>query len=346
MKQSGNYFRRVRGIGLLFAIIGAALFTYFIYQTGVDTIFLDIQKLGFGFALVLILYVLRLTVRSSAWMLCLEKPYKLSFFNAFQSVTIGEALSSMLPFGVVISGTAKAIAVRKQLPLVVGLSSLAIENFFYSLSTAVLLIVGASVFLSKFPLDDNLRNVGFALIAAAGFVIALFLVLIIAQWRFLSTAAKMFRGFGVSKSEQLKPENVPSKFDKFIEQIIKFEDNFYGFYRRNSRRFLPLMSLQFTFHLLGIAEIWLVLKFISDANTTFQTAFLLETVNRGVIVFFKFVPFALGVDEAGAQFVAETLGIGASIGVSLAIIRKGRVLFWAAIGVLLIANKGLSWRDF
>jgi hypothetical protein len=58
------------------------------------------------------------------------------------------------------------------------------------------------------------------------------------------------------------------------------------------------------------------------------------------------IPFVIGVDEAGAQFVTETLALGAGIGVTLAIIRKGRIMFWTLIGVLLIAKRGLSIKEF
>ena len=57
------------------------------------------------------------------------------------------------------------------------------------------------------------------------------------------------------------------------------------------------------------------------------------------------MPFLIGVDEAGAQFVAETLGLAVGIGVTLAIIRKGRILFWTATGMILIVKRGLSLRE-
>ena len=52
----------------------------------------------------------------------------------------------------------------------------------------------------------------------------------------------------------------------------------------------------------------------------------------------------IGIDEAGAQFVAETVAAGVGIGVTLAIIRKGRILFWTAIGLMLIIKRGISLR--
>jgi hypothetical protein len=64
-----------------------------------------------------------------------------------------------------------------------------------------------------------------------------------------------------------------------------------------------------------------------------------------ITIVFKLIPFVIGVDEAGAQFVAETVGIAAAIGVTLAIIRKGRILFWTVIGLLILVKRGLSLRE-
>ena len=64
-----------------------------------------------------------------------------------------------------------------------------------------------------------------------------------------------------------------------------------------------------------------------------------------ILTLFKLIPFLVGVDEAGAQFVTETLALGAGVGVTLAIIRKGRVLFWAMVGLTLIIKRGLSLKE-
>ncbi len=64
-----------------------------------------------------------------------------------------------------------------------------------------------------------------------------------------------------------------------------------------------------------------------------------------ITILFKLIPFVIGVDEAGAQFVGETVALAAGIGVTMAVIRKGRVIFWTLIGLLIIAKRGLSIRD-
>ena len=76
-----------------------------------------------------------------------------------------------------------------------------------------------------------------------------------------------------------------------------------------------------------------------------MTAFLLESVSRLVTILFKLIPLTIGVDEAGAQFVGDTVDLAAGVGVTLAVIRKGRILFWTAIGFLLIIKRGLTFRE-
>ena len=125
-------------------------------------------------------------------------------------------------------------------------------------------------------------------------------------------------------------------------QVRLFENFIYGFYRRYPKRFLPICLFEATFHLLGILEVWLILSRISMPDLL--SAFLLESVSRLITIVFKLIPFVIGVDEAGAQFVSETLALGAGIGVTLAVIRKGRILFWTAVGLLLIIKRGLSIR--
>ena len=50
----------------------------------------------------------------------------------------------------------------------------------------------------------------------------------------------------------------------------------------------------------------------------------------------------VGVDEAGAALVAAAIGFGAAVGVTLGVVRKARLLFWTAVGVLLLLHRGLS----
>src|SRR5207247_183525 len=116
-------------------------------------------------------------------------------------------------------------------------------------------------------------------------------------------------------------------------------------YKRNRKLFLPILLLESAFHLAGVLEIYVTLLFISPLQPpTFFTAFILESVNRVINVAFKFNPLRMGIDEAGTGKISKILQFAEATGVTLAIVRKARDVFWAAVGIILLLQRGLSLR--
>lgn len=335
-KAQAGRLQRLQPLGIFFSFVGLALFSYFIYKVGADDIFGGIRKLGFGFLLVLMISGIRLLVRCCAWMFCFEPPYKLRFVDAIKAVIIGEALSSLLPLGILISGTAKAILVRNRVPFIIGLSTIAIENIFYSLSIAVFVTAGTLAFLITYPLlPDVWKTTSYIALGLVATFTIIGYVIISKGWRFSSFIAEMLYRRGFLKLLLKTGRN----------DVRLAEDRIYGFYKTNRKKFLPLLCLELCFHFAGVLEIYVILSFISDTPPTLLMAFILEVVNRLITVIFKLVPFLLGVDEAGTGRMTQILYMAELTGVTLAVIRKGRVIFWTFIGVLLLMRRGFSLRE-
>lgn len=323
-------------LGVILTVLGVGLFAYFIYDAGLNKILDGIGKIGFGgFAIILFIFFLRIFARAFAWKLSVYEPYRLDLRDTVPAVIIGEAMSTMIPLGILISGTSKAVAVRNRVPFVVGLSSVATENLFYSLITGLFIIFGGLAFVRSFQLADGWIFTIDLVIAIIFALILLGLVMVIRQWHFASAICEKIYNKGYGR--------------KFLENgrlhVRLFENLIYGFYRQYPRRFLPIFLCEIAFHLLGIFEVWFILNRIDEAIPELFSAFLLESASRLITVVFKLVPFLMGVDEAGAQFVAENLGLAAGIGVTLAIVRKGRLLFWTATGLILLIKRGFSLRE-
>lgn len=323
-------------LAVLLTLLGIGLFGYFIYAVGFSEIVDGVVRFGVaGFAVILVLYFLRLITRAQTWKMCVHEPDELRLRDTVPAVIIGEALSSTIPLGILVSGTSKAIAVRKKISLVAGLSSVATENLFYSLITSLFLIAGAAVMLRTYAVDESLIVTVNILIVSVALLLLLGIFMVVRQWHFASVTCNWLfeKGFLTRLLENGRGE------------VRRFEDFIYGFYRKYPRRFLPICFFEFIYHVLGIAEVWYILSRITDGSPSLLTAFLLESVSRLVTIIFKLVPFVIGVDEAGAQFVGETVALGAGVAVTLAIIRKGRILFWTAIGVVLIIKRGFSIKE-
>jgi hypothetical protein len=100
--------------------------------------------------------------------------------------------------------------------------------------------------------------------------------------------------------------------------------------------------LELSYHVAGVAEIWFAVGLITRVRPSILTAFMLEAVNRTITSVFQFVPMWLGVDEAGTAAVTSAVSLGSAAGVSLALVRKTRVVVWTLIGLLLLLHRGWS----
>ena len=334
-KRSGS--RRFAPLGIIFGLVGLLLFVYFVSRAGVDQIFSGIQRLGAGFILVLAVSSIRYIVRSLTWMRCIEPPYRLPFRDAFAARLMGDALGNIIPFvSVAVSEPSKAVFVKDRVPLVVGLSGLAIENIFYALTVALFIFSGTATLLLSFSLPKALRYASIGALITTVVLIPLAYLVIRRQSRFLSGVLILLaeRGIAPKLTTRLRP------------RVEAFEERVYGFYASSERSFILIFALDMCFHLAGVLEVFITLSFISPIAPTLTQAFILESVNRIINVAFKFIPLRAGVDEGGTGQVSKVLGFARGVGETLAIVRKGRDIFWSAIGLVLIWKKGHGLKHY
>src|SRR6201991_4563274 len=326
---------RFAPLGIIFGLLGLLLFAYFVRRAGVGEIFSNIQRLGVGFLLILAISSTPYIVRALAWTRCVERPHRLPFRDAVQARLMGDALGNIIPFAsVAVSEPSKAVFVKDRVPILVGLSALAIENIFYALSVALFICAGTATLLLSFTLPKPLRYASIGALVTTLVIIPAGYFLLRSQTKFLSGALGFFGRFGVA----------PNLVAKILPRAETLEERVYGFYGRNRGSFLSIFALDMCFHLAGVAEIYATLSFISPVAPTLLQAFILESVNRIINVAFKFIPLRVGVDEGGTGQVSKVLGLAKATGVTLAIVRKGRDIFWSTIGVVLLLKRGFSFR--
>ena len=324
--------KRFTPLGIIFALGGVVLFVYFVRKAGVGQIVEGIRRLGAGFVFIIAISAVRHIVRSIAWSLCVEAPYRLRFRDALRARLMGDAIGTILPFAsFVVSEPAKPALIRDRVPLMAGFSAIVIENLFYSLSVVVFVFSGMLALLLNFSLPKGLRLASLITLAVIAVIIALGVLFIRKQLRFISGATGALQRRGLN--------------EKWVAKARTLEDRVYGFYQRNGSRFLPILFLEACFHMAGVAEVYVTLSFISPQQPpTLFTAFILESVNRVITMAFKFIPLRMGVDEAGTGRISKILLFTEATGVTLAIVRKARDVFWAAVGVTLLLHRGLSLR--
>lgn len=312
---------------------GLALFAWLVWYVGPSAIWQGFRQVGWGLAAIIAIAGARFAVRAEAWRRCLEPPHRLRFRDAFAAVVSGDALGNITPLGPVVGEPAKAAFVRGRIPIGVALTALAIENLLYTLSVAAMIAAGSIALLLRSDVAGPLRSAGELAVAA---VALLYLATVWILWTrpaILSRTAAVLARWLTSPALQARAEKVRA-----------LEHDVYTFGSRRREALAPLAALELAFHALGVIEVHLTLALLLPQAPTLLTSFVLETVNRLITVVFKFVPLQVGVNEAGTAVATQMLGMGLHVGLTLAVVRKARVLFWMIAGTALLVRHGLSAR--
>lgn len=310
--------------------VGAGVFAWTLGRAGYTQVLESLRSLGWVFALVVALGGLRFAVRAVTWMMCVQRPARLEFRDAFAAFLAGDALGTLSPLGLLASEPTKVLLATARLPPSAAVSSVAIENILYSFSVAMMIATGGLVFLRS--------STGTTSTFASKAVIAGFVVGVVA----LAGVATTRRRPVASLARLAQRWPATDRLTPFVRGLADLESRVFGFATGDSLRWIGVFGLETAYHVIAVLEVWVTLSCIvpRDVQPTLLHAFLLESMNRFITVIFKFVPLRVGVDEAGTGFVTSALALGPVPGVTLALIRKARILCWTAAGIVVLFRRG------
>jgi hypothetical protein len=313
-------------------VFGALLFVWTVRAAGAGTVVEGIKRLGAGFSVVLVLSGARFFFRAAAWRLAMEPPEHLGFGVALSAVLAGDALGNVTPFGFFVSEPSKVLLVGRRVEPTVSIAALAVENLFYAASVVVVIVSGMAALLSSFRVEGALRTATVVTLATATGLSFFIAWMLATRRRFLS------RGI-----DRLVERNIGRRFlEARRSHALEIEDRIHGFVGRQPGRVLPIAACEVAYNTAAVAEIWVALALITGTAPALITAYVLESTNRAVMIAFQFIPMWLGVDEAGTALMARALALEPAAGVSLALVRKARVVLWTALGMALFARRSAS----
>lgn len=308
------------------SLAGAALLGWQIQVAGPRAVARGLVAIGPGFAIILLLSLLRFVSRAAAWRALLDVPIR--FRRVLAAAMAGDALGNVTPFGLLASEPAKALYLGRDVDTTRALAALTVENFFYGILTAVYIVVGAAGMLAVFDVPNQLRMLGLMSLAAMIAVLGLAGWL---AWAKPTVASAMVGLLPFRRAQAL------------ARRVAEFERYAYGSAIRHPTRVTTVVVAETVFHILSFVECWVTL-WILTGSSWLGAALVFDTVNRIVNVAFKMVPMRAGVDEYGSVVVAGTLGIPVDLGLALALSRKARMLTWAGTAYVLFLRRGLGQR--
>ena len=248
---------------------------------------------------------------------------RLRFRDAFGAVLAGDAAGNLTPLGVFASEPTKIWMTRARLSTVTSIASVAIENAFYTASVLAVLLAGTWLFLQRAEVPAGLERIAELIVAAVA------LAAVTGLWAARTRPAVLSR---------LAPlvTKLAGRSDAPADAIREVESRIYGVLQWPISQIVHVAAWEGIFHVLAVAEVWLVLQRIPTGGVqiTLVDAFLLESTGRFVTIAFKFVPYRLGIDEVGSAAVSQVLGLGPATGVTLALVRRLRIIVLNAAGLV------------
>ena len=325
--------RRYRVAAAASTVAGLALFALLVYQTGPGAIAASIRACGSAFALLVLLSGARHLLRTWAWRLCIDPSHRsVAFVDLFNIRLAAEAVTDLTFAGPLLGESAKALAVSQRIPATNSLSSIVIENLVYSLSVVLFIMSGAVVFLAGVALPHRTQLA--VLLVGVGMLVPILAIQAAITRRFLILTT-LFDRLGVAGIRV-------AAIDRRRDKIRGFEQQVIDFYTGRRGLFFGVLVLEMLTSVTGVLEAYVILAVTTD-HTSLFAAYVIESVNRAVNAIFPFLPLRLGVDEGGAALVFKALGYTTAAGVSLAVIRKIRSIFWIGVGLVCMARYAI-WK--
>jgi glycosyltransferase 2 family protein len=311
---------RLSTLNTAVALVGIALLVFTVQRAGGwGAVVQGLASVGWWFLAVVVLGALRMACRTRAWMICADDP-QLRFGRAFSAWLAGDAMGNLTPLGVLASEPTKILIARAHVSTVTSMASVTIENGFYTASVCVVLLTGTWLFLQRADVPAGLEQISEIIVAAVA------VAAIAAAWAVRTKPAVLSRVAPLIA-------RIAGKSGAPAEAMREVEARIYAVPQWPIGRIAHVALWEAAFHVGAVTEVWIVLTQLLPAVTIVE-AFLLESAGRFVTVAFKFVPYRLGIDEAGSGAVAAALGFAPAIGVALALVRRLRIIVLNAVGLI------------
>jgi hypothetical protein len=298
-------------------LAGAALLLYLVLRIGPGAIAMHLRGLAAILPGVLLLTGLKYPLQAAGWRLALPPDRRPPWGESISATITGDTLGYLTWAGPVTGEPIRALLIRGSVAVPEGIAAGAAERALYNL-TAALLVCTVTVLLAS-------AHWPALVVAVAGSVAAALVFAVLARRARERAGADGNRTApGGGPPSGNRPRGGTSAFFTALREIWRVR-----------RRELPIIALLCVAqHAVLVGEAYLMLGTLG--SVTLQTALVFEAVTKIVNTAGLLVPGRWGISEGGSALLADALGLAASHGLSLALMRRVRALIWAGVGLGLL----------
>ena len=316
-------------------LLGVSLLAYMVFRAGPGAVWKQVQAVGWGLVLIIILGGLSQLIKTWAWRRTFACDISaLSWSRSLGAQLVSDAVGQLGFAGKLLGEGLRISILGSAVPLANGISSSAIDGGLHAFTAVVVTVLGITATLLLAPLVNGRWRIYALLLAAVLIVIvALSAVAVAGGWRLVGNAAR-----AIARLPRLH-RLVSDK----LSVIDLAEHNLLTFYREEPVAFYASLMLNLLWHAMAVLEVYLILRFMG-AHVGVVGAFAVEGLTKVINLVGALSPGNLGTYEGGNMLIANMFGVTGTAGLTLALCRRARSIFWAAVGAgcMTVMKRGRS----
>jgi lysylphosphatidylglycerol synthase-like protein len=305
-------------------LLGLGLLGYLVFRTGPGVVWNQLQAVGWGLVLIIILGGFSQFIKTCAWRQAFTCDIsQLSWSRSFVAQLISDGFGQLGVAGKVVGEGMRISLLGSTVPVSSGLSAGAIDGGLHTFSAVVVTVLGISATLMLGPVSVRWRVYAALLIAALVSVVILGAVAVASRWRLIGNAIRV-----IGRLPRL--QNWVSDKQPIVDSA---EDNLLSFRDEAPAAFWATLMLNVMWHMLAVLEVYVILRFMG-AGFTVGGAFIVEGLTKVINLVGALNPGNFGTYEGGSMLIAKMFGVTSTTGLTLALCRRARTVFWAGVGAM------------
>lgn len=301
---------------VLTAIVIISLICFLAF-TDFNAVYVQFERIGNQFYLILPISVFSFLLGSLAWKYCFPQPSAIPFFTLFVTRTIGETIAFINPTSIV-AGEASKLQLISTLKI-------PLRDKTDSIFIARIILICSQLFLAVIcllwfgMLHDLLLPIiiGALTVLLTGYIIYVCLNKFLLQFIWTS------------------PSRIQKSLFYYNIQYQRFLHRLTLFLQHRKKQFGLAFAISSLHWLVGAFELYYILYLLNIDTSLMKTL----SMDTGVIMMKSiggFIPGQLGIEEIGNKWMLTLIGVKtAGIWISVSIIRRARQFIWIILSLLM-----------
>jgi len=315
-----------RWITLVIVVLGTATFLYLLWSFGPLLVWDRLRGFGWGYAVVLPFQIADHMLNAMGWKLAFSpaEARKVAFWDLVRVRIAGDGVNYLTPSGNIAGEFVRPGMLRSDLSLDAKVSSVVLAKAAQAIGQALFVLFGLIYLINARAYTFQSGQAGWA---AAGMSVILF-------------GVALCVGLFAARPPAFLAERFPAALEKTEPVRRHLRENL----GKHPWRLAGSTMFFMVGYMWGAAEIWIICRFLG-LQVGAETALCVEFLSNVVDSFAFMVPAKIGTQEAGKAAIFKGLGLGASVGFTVGLIRHTREMLWAAAGLGLYAAANRVTED-